>query len=159
MLWKRNMLKLLFTEARLFLRMLRHSSTQCRKRVIGETDTCLWMCWLNMAPCMKKSDMDPCSKNLSLFFHLFDIYFSSRRGIYWSLPLRGSLFVLSCFSLVSATDLCSSAVFSLSHFTPFVFSSCTMLHITTPLPPPSPLFLRLLHLIIHHSQIWLNVLS
>ncbi len=81
------------------------------------------------------------------------------QSIFWSLPLPGSLSLLSSFGPVSATELCFPAVFPLIHFTPFVFSSCTTLCITTPLPPPSPLFLPLLHLIIHHSQIWLNVLS
>lgn len=49
--------------------------------------------------------------------------------------------------------------FPFIHPTPFVFSSCTTPRITTPILPPSPLFLPGLHLIIHHSQIWLNILS
>lgn len=53
-------------------------------------------------------------------------------------------------------QICFFAVF---HLRSFVWPPSPVLHVTTPLAPPSPLFLCLAHLIIIHSQIWLNVLS
>lgn len=95
-----------------------------------------------------------CFFSLTLLFHLFDIYFSVHLYLF--------LFLVLCLcSPVSVQFLqqISVPLLSFLSFIPFVLSSSTMPHITTPLPPPSPLFLCLLHLIIHHSQIWLNVLS
>lgn len=92
----------------------------------------------------------------SPFPPIWYLFFSPSFGLYLFLFL-----VLCLCSPVSAQFLqqISVPLLSFLSFSPFVLSSSTMPRITTPLPPPSPLFLCLLHLIIHHSQIWLNVLS